>query len=80
MEYIDIHSHVAPGVDFEKVIEDINANDVSHIGIMPGGGASESQVLEFYEKYPDRVVPFYGDSAIQTLLSQWMNSRISFLN
>lgn len=73
MRYIDIHSHVAPGVNFEEIIEDINANDVSHIGIMPRGGANEDQVLAFYENYPDRVIPFYGGCAIQTLLMQGSN-------
>lgn len=73
MQYIDIHSHVAPGVRFEEVIEGINANGVSHIGIMPRGGAREAQVMEFYKRYPDRVIPFYGGSAIQTLLCQGSN-------
>lgn len=73
MQYIDIHSHIAPGVDFEEIIESIDANGVSHIGIMPRGGGKEAQVMEFYERYPDRVIPFYGGSAIQTLLCQGSN-------
>lgn len=47
MQYVDTHSHIAPGVDFEQVIEGINANNVSHIGIMPRGGATEEEMGAF---------------------------------
>lgn len=77
MEYVDTHSHIAPDVDLVEVIETINANGVSHIGIMPRGGAKESQVIDFYERYPNRVIPFYGGSSIQTLLCQGSNISIN---
>jgi len=55
------------------VINNINANDVAHIAIMPRGGSKEAEVLEFYERCPNRVIPFYGGHAIQTLLTQGSN-------
>jgi Tat protein secretion system quality control protein TatD with DNase activity len=77
VQYVDTHSHIAPGVDFEQVIEGINANNVSHIGIMPRGGATEEEVVEFHKRYPDRVIPFYGGCAIQSLLTQGSNVSIN---
>ena len=77
MEYIDTHSHVAPGVNFEEVIESIDASGVSYIAIMPRGGSKEAQVLEFYERYPNRVIPFYGGEMIQALLMQGSNISIN---
>jgi len=77
MHYIDTHSHVAPGVDFDEVIDNLNANEVSHIVIMPRGGSTEARVIEFYEKYPHRVIPFYGGHAIQNLLKKGSHTSTS---
>jgi Tat protein secretion system quality control protein TatD with DNase activity len=70
MIYIDTHSHIAPGVNLKEIIENIDTNDVSHIGIMPRGGTKEAEIIEFYERYPNRVIPFYGGQAVQALLKQ----------
>ncbi len=70
MRLIDTHAHIAPDTDYDAVIESMDAADVSHIGIMPRGGSEESDVVDFYSRYPDRVLPFYGGSDIQTVLME----------
>lgn len=70
MRLIDTHAHIAPDTDFDAVIESMDAADVSHIGIMPRGGSEESDVVDFHGRYPDRVLPFYGGSDIQTVLME----------
>jgi len=77
MKYIDTHSHIAPGVDFAEVIESIDANDVFNIAIMARGGTKEDPVIELHERYPGRVIPFYGGQAIQALLMQGSSISIN---
>lgn len=70
MKYIDTHAHIAPDTNYDAIISSMDASGVSHIGIMPRGGSEESDVLDFYAQYPDRVLPFYGGSDIQTLFME----------
>lgn len=70
MKFIDTHAHIAPDTDYDAVIESLDAANVSHIAIMPRGGSEESDVVDFYGRYPDRVLPFYGGSDIQTVLME----------
>ena len=68
MIFIDTHAHVSPCTDCDEIIRNMDESNVSQIGIMPRGGAEEAEVVDFYTRYPDRVIPFYGGSDIQTLL------------
>jgi len=77
MKCIDTHAHIAPDTDFNAIIASMDAADVSHIGIMPRGGAEESDVIDFYLNYPERVLPFYGGSDIQTVLMEGATKRVT---
>lgn len=70
MTLIDTHAHVAPCTDYEEIIRKIDESNVSQIGIMPRGGAEETDVVSFHARYPDRIIPFYGGSDIQTLFME----------
>lgn len=70
MRCIDTHAHIAPDTSFKEIISSMDSAEVSHIGIMPRGGAEESDVMEFHSLYPDRVIPFYGGSDIQTIFME----------
>jgi predicted TIM-barrel fold metal-dependent hydrolase len=70
MNCIDTHAHIAPDTDFDAIVTSLDAAGVSHVGIMPRGGSEESDVLDFHSRHPDRVVPFYGGSDIQTIFME----------
>lgn len=70
MSHIDTHAHIAPCTDHAEIIASMDAAGVGHIAIMPRGGAEEAEVLDFFKAFPDRVIPFFGGSDIQTLFMQ----------
>jgi len=75
MNCIDTHAHIAPDTDFESVIRSLDTAGVSHIAIMPRGGSEESDVIDFHREFPDRVIPFYGGSDIQTIFMEGSRKR-----
>jgi predicted TIM-barrel fold metal-dependent hydrolase len=75
MDCIDTHAHIAPDTRYDEIISSMDAAQVSRIGIMPRGGAEESDVMEFYSRYSDRVIPFYGGSDIQTIFMEGGKKR-----
>ena len=71
---IDVHTHLPPNVDLERIIENFDRGGVEKAVVMARGGMSAEDTLHFYKKYPNRVVPF-----IPFQVKGWIKQEPHFL-
>ncbi len=57
---IDVHSHAIPDLTIDRIISCLDKARVTRVVLMPRQGATDAMVLNFYEIFPDRIIPFIG--------------------